>query len=69
MKKRSVFIAKRHHTSVSMEPEFWDEFMKIVEREHTHINKLMTKIDAEKTVKSLSSAVRIYILKYLKSNR
>ena len=69
MLKKSVVIANRHSTSVSLEREFWDELVAIAKAENVSVNALITKIDAERTKENLSSAIRVYILNYLKSNR
>lgn len=67
MKKISVVIANRHQTSISLEEEFWAEFQEIAQEENLSINQLVTKIDTARTEENLCSAIRIYILKYLKS--
>jgi len=69
MLKKSVIIAGRHRTSVSLEDEFWHELKNIAENMNISINALITKIDAERNNENLSGAIRIFILKYLKSNR
>ena len=69
MLKKSVTIAGQHNTSVSIEPEFWEELGQISERENLSINSLITKIDAERKSDNLSSAIRVYVLNYLKTNR
>ena len=68
MRKRSVIIANRHNTSISLEDEFMEELEYIAIRENTTINKLVTQIDASRTIPNLSSAIRVYILKYLKEH-
>ncbi|MBQ8661803.1 MAG: ribbon-helix-helix domain-containing protein, partial [Alphaproteobacteria bacterium] len=47
--------------------EFLDELKKIAAKENLSLNQLVTKIDAERRTGNLSSAIRIYILKSLKS--
>lgn len=68
MKKISVIIANRHQTSISLEEEFWLEFQKIAQEKNISINQLVTEIDSTRELDNLSSAIRIYILKYLKNN-
>lgn len=66
MKKISVIIAQRHYTSITLEEPFWEELKKIAEEKKLPINTLVTNIDAERNSNdNLSSAVRVYILKYL----
>lgn len=69
MLKKSVVIAGRHRTSVSLEEEFWNELKDIADKLNLSINALITKIDAERENENLSGAIRVFILKYLKSNR
>ncbi len=69
MKKISVIIANRHQTSISLEQEFWDEFQKIAQEKNFSINQLVTEIDSKRELENLSSAIRIYILNYLKNHQ
>ena len=66
MKKISVIIAGRHQTSISLEEEFWLELQKISKEKSQAINQLVTEIDSKREHENLSSAIRVYILKYLK---
>ena len=63
--KRSVSIAG-HATSVTLEPEFWDELKSIADQQGLSLNALITEIDDSKVIDNLSSAIRIYILNDLK---
>ena len=69
MKKLSVIIANRHSTSISLEPEFLTELKEIAQAKKLTINELVTQIDSEREQENLSSAIRIYILKYVKNNK
>lgn len=62
--KRSIRIA-HHNTSISLEPEFWDELKAIAERESVPLNQLVAQVDAARAG-NLSSALRLYVLKRLK---
>lgn len=66
MRKRSVIIANRHNTSISLEEEFMQELENIALAQHKTINQLVTEIDSERISSNLSSAIRIYILRYIK---
>lgn len=66
MAKKSVVIAGRHETSISLENEFYEELVTIAREKNLSINQLVTEIDKEREVENLSSAIRLYILKYLK---
>ncbi len=67
MKKISVIIAKRHNTSLTLEEEFYTELTRIARQKSISLNELITEIDANRTEQNLSSAVRVYILNYLKN--
>lgn len=64
LKKHSIIIAG-HASSVTMEPEFWDELKKISERDGVSINQLVSAIDAERDG-NLSSAIRLFVLNDLR---
>ena len=66
MHKRSVIIAGRHNTSISLEDEFMAELENIAAKEHKTINDIVTEIDETRTNPNLSSAIRVYILNYIK---
>lgn len=66
MLKKSVVIANRHQTSISLEDEFYAELVLIARLRDISINQLVTEIDSTRKVDNLSSAIRIYILNYLK---
>lgn len=66
MKKISVLIANRHATSISLEDEFYQILTDIASQKKIPLSTLITEIDEERdTSCNLSSAIRIYILKYL----
>ncbi len=66
MQKKSVVIAGRHQTSISLEDEFYAELENIAKEKNMSINGLVTEIDSKREHENLSSAIRVYILKYLK---
>ena len=65
--KRSVRIAG-HPTSISLEPEFWVELVRIAGERGISINTLVTEIDATRTA-NLSSALRVFVLSALREGR
>jgi len=65
--KRSIRIA-HHNTSISLEPEFWDELKAIAARQKISLNQLVATVDAGRKG-NLSSALRLYVLKHLKETR
>lgn len=67
MRKRSVVIAGRHSTSITLEDEFMQELENIASLQKKTLNQLITEIDSERTSPNLSSAIRIYVLNTLKN--
>ena len=64
MKKISVSLSG-HQTSLSLESEFIDALHEIALKTKQPVAKIIDEIDEKRTIETnLSSAVRIYILKY-----
>lgn len=56
-----------HRTSFSLEDEFWSELKTIAKARSMSLAGLITDIDDQRTSGSnLSSALRVYVLRYLK---
>ena len=64
VRKYSVMIAG-HRTSVSLEPEFWNELKRIAEKRGETVSSLITRVDETRSG-NLSSALRILVLRELK---
>ena len=64
MRKKSVLIAGRHATSICLEDEFFEALQLIAAGQNLSLNQLVTNIDKERSTSNLSSAIRLYILKY-----
>ena len=62
--KHSVMIAG-HRTSVSLEPEFWREFVSICHEEGVALSKKVEDIDSQRT-ENLSSEIRLFVLGVLR---
>jgi predicted DNA-binding ribbon-helix-helix protein len=62
--KRS-FTISGHRTSLSLETPFWDVLKAIAAEQKVALAQLIAEIDASRGDAGLSSAVRIYVLKYL----
>ncbi len=66
-KKRSLTL-RGHRTSVSLEDDFWREFLAIAKARGLAINALAAEIDEARGVDAgLASAIRVYVLTHLKS--
>lgn len=64
MKKHSVIISG-HQTSLSLEPEFWNELKEIAEKRKISLSHLIEQVDNKRRT-NLSSAIRVYVLSTLK---
>ncbi|WP_239025107.1 ribbon-helix-helix domain-containing protein [Rhodoligotrophos defluvii] len=62
--KRSVIVAG-HPTSLSLEPEFWAALRAIADERKITLNRLITEIDGQRGRRGLSSAARVFALRYL----
>ncbi len=66
--KRSLTL-KQHRTSVSLEDEFWIEFRRLADHEGIGLNALASKIDEARGDVGLASAIRVYVLRAIKSGQ
>lgn len=71
IKKRSISLGG-HATSISIEDAFWESLKEIAERKNKTIPKLVFDIDENRItqtpVPNLSSAIRLYVLKFYKEH-
>ncbi len=61
--KRSLTLAG-HKTSLALEAEFWEALEEIADTQNTTLAALVSKIDADRTTRNMSSAVRLAVLAY-----
>jgi predicted DNA-binding ribbon-helix-helix protein len=67
IRKRSVRIAG-HRSSVSLEPEFWDELKALAARRGLPVAGLVAEIDRTRAGRNLSSALRVAVLRALRNS-
>lgn len=60
--KHSLTLAG-HRTSVSLEPEFWEQFLRLARQQGRSVNDLAAEIDATRADQGLASAIRVFVLK------
>ena len=65
--KRSIVVSG-HRTSVSLESPFWEVLIQIATERNVSLNRLITEVDRQRDG-NLSSALRIYALKWLQEYR
>ena len=61
--KRSTLVDGRK-TSVTLEDEFWTALKKIATTQNIGTPKLISMIDSQRQNNNLSSAIRVYVLRY-----
>ena len=59
--KRSIALVG-HKTSVSLEDQFWNGLHEIAESQNIPMTALVGRINANRTVHNLSSALRLFVL-------
>jgi len=64
--KRS-FSIRGHRTSISLEHAFWEALRQAASRENVSLAALVARIDEGRGKAGLSSAVRVWILDYVRS--
>ena len=62
-KKRSLTL-KGHRTSISLEDAFWQALQTIAEEQSQSVSRCVEEIDEHRGNTGLSTALRLYILKY-----
>ena len=65
--KRSVVIAG-HKTSVSLEEPFWTAVREISQARAVTVSALLHEIDRNRANANLSSAVRVFVLDYVRQH-
>ena len=69
MKKLSVSLSG-HQTSITLEPEFIETLNKIATSQNTSVASIISSIDTTRTPDTnLSSAVRVWVLKWVISHK
>jgi predicted DNA-binding ribbon-helix-helix protein len=64
--KRSI-VVNGHKTSVSLEDEFWSALKVIAGKRLTNLSDLVTAIDGQRQHGNLSSAIRLFVLDFYRS--
>ncbi|MCJ8324565.1 MAG: ribbon-helix-helix domain-containing protein [Rhizobiales bacterium] len=62
--QKHSFNISGHQTSITLEIEFWQALKAIALAKSQSLSQLIMQIDAQRLDENLSSAVRVYILKY-----
>ncbi|TMJ22481.1 MAG: ribbon-helix-helix domain-containing protein [Alphaproteobacteria bacterium] len=68
IKKRSIAVAGRR-TSISLEDEFWKNLREIAWERRQTLSHLIASIDEDRQFANLSSAIRLFVLRYYRDRR
>ena len=68
IRKRSVLIAG-HASSVSLEDEFWEMLKRLAAARGMSLNALISEIDTTRKGRNLSSALRVFVLTSIDTQR
>lgn len=63
---RNVFVGRRR-TSLRLEPAMWDALVEICRREDMTLHELCAMIDERRQASSLTAAIRVFVVNYLRS--
>ncbi|VAW18122.1 hypothetical protein MNBD_ALPHA12-2337 [hydrothermal vent metagenome] len=66
MQKRSITLAG-HKTSLALEEAFWQALDQIAAQSGCTVPALISRIDAGRKTKNLSSAIRVFVLAYFRT--
>jgi predicted DNA-binding ribbon-helix-helix protein len=59
---KKSFTLEGHQTSIALEPEFWEELVKIAAKMEMTLPKLLSQIDKARAGRPLASALRVFCL-------
>ena len=68
IRKRSIALGCRR-TIVSLEDEFWECLREIAKEWNETFGGLVSKIDADRQLFNLSSAIRLFVLHYYRNRK
>jgi predicted DNA-binding ribbon-helix-helix protein len=64
--KRSI-VSGGHKTSVTLDDAFWQGLKEIARQRRMMVSDLVVEIDAQRQQSNLSSALRLYVLRFYRS--
>jgi len=66
--KRTVVVKKRK-TSITLEDDFWQALREIAILRRVSLSRLISSIDADREFANLSSAIRLFVLRFFKEEQ
>ena len=65
--KRTIYFPGGRKTSVALEDAFWEGLKEIADRRQMTVSKLVGFIDSQRQHNNLSSALRLFVLEFYRS--
>ena len=62
-------MVKNHKTSITLEDDFWQALIEIARLRRVSVTRLISSIDADREFANLSSAIRLFVLRFFKEER
>jgi predicted DNA-binding ribbon-helix-helix protein len=63
--KRTIIVKKRK-TSITLEDDFWQALREIARLRGVSLSRLISSIDADRQFTNLSSAIRLFVLRFFR---
>jgi predicted DNA-binding ribbon-helix-helix protein len=66
---RHSIMVKKRKTSISLEDDFWQALREIASLRRVSLSRLISSIDADREFANLSSAIRLFVLRFFKEEQ
>jgi predicted DNA-binding ribbon-helix-helix protein len=63
---KHTVVVKKRKTSITLEDDFWQALREIAELRRVSLSRLISSIDADREFANLSSAIRLFVLRFFK---
>jgi predicted DNA-binding ribbon-helix-helix protein len=66
---KHTVVVKKRKTSITLEDDFWQALREIAELRRVSLSRLISSIDADREFANLSSAIRLFVLRFFKEQQ
>jgi predicted DNA-binding ribbon-helix-helix protein len=66
---KHTVVVKKRKTSISLEDDFWQGLLEIARSRRVSLSRLISSIDADREFANLSSAIRLFVLRFFKEEQ
>ena len=63
---KHTVVVKKRKTSITLEDDFWQALREIAILRRVSLSRLISSIDADRQFTNLSSAIRLFVLRFFK---